>query len=493
MPGLVVAVDLGTTASKAMLVDGTGRVIAEAHAVSQLCSPAAGWAEMDAAAWWHHVVELVPRLLSEAARAPADVAVVGVSGMVPTLVAVDATGQPLRPSIQQNDARAVAEIDEVQRRVPDAVARTGSAVTAQSIGPKWMWLQRHEPATPAATRFVLGSYGSIVMRLTGVATAEANWALESGLASLDGGWDPVAVAAADVPLDVLPPVVEPGDIVGAVTAEAAAACGLLAGTPVIAGCADHVASAYAAGLVVPGQALVKLGGAGDILLVTDRAVPDERLFVDRHPDPGRWLSNGCMASSGSLLRWFERELAGVALADLDRGAAAIPAGAGGLLVLPYFLGEKTPIQDPLARGVIAGLHLGHTRAHVHRALLEAVAFGFEHHFRVFAELGLAVESIVVTNGGSRSSLWKQIIADVTGRPLGVPPVAHGSCYGTAMVAGRAAGLFDPVEVLAARAGEHAVIEPDLASHAVLQEHYQRWRTLDRAVRPISHDLARVFE
>jgi xylulokinase len=490
MPRHVVAIDLGTTATKSMVVDERGTVVAERSATSELRSPAPGHAEMDAEAWWTQVCDDVPSLLASAGVDPADVAVVGVSGMVPTLVAVDEAGRPLRPSIQQNDARAVAEIDELRALVDDPVGRTGSAITAQSIAPKWMWLARHEPQVVDRARAVLGSYGFVVHRLTGEATAESNWSLESGLRLIDGGWAADVLDAADLDATLLPRHVAPGEIVGTITPSAATATGLRAGTPVVGGCADHVASAYAAGLTEPGDLLLKLGGAGDILLVVDGAVVDARLFLDHHPTPDRWLSNGCMASSGSLLRWFERELAGgVPLATLDGEAGGIAATADGLLVLPYFLGEKTPLQDPLARGTVAGLHLGHTRAHVYRAVLEAVAFGFEHHLEVFRELDLPVGAARVTNGGSRSTLWKQVLADVTGLELHVPEIAHGSAYGTALVAGRSIGLIDAEAVLS-RATTATVIRPDPRDHERLREHYQTWRGLEAAVRPISHHLAK---
>jgi xylulokinase len=490
MAGYVLAIDLGTTATKSMLVDGDGVVIGEHTCTSELRSPRPGFAEMDVETWWAHIRRSVPALLTGSGVTPADIAVVGVSGMVPTLVPVDRAGRALRASIQQNDARAVGEIDELRDRVVDAVGRTGSAITAQSIAPKWMWLRRHEPDVAERAAAIVGSYGFAVQRLTGEVTAESNWSLESGLRTIDGTWASDVLEAAGLDPSLLPRHVESGEVVGAVSDVAASATGLRAGTPVIGGCADHVASAYAAGLAEPGDLLLKLGGAGDVLLVVDGPVVDERLFLDHHPLPGRWLSNGCMASSGSLLRWFERELAsGTPLATLDVEAAGIAATADGVLVLPYFLGEKTPLQDPLARGTIAGLHLGHTRAHLYRAVLEAVAFGFEHHLEVFRELELPITTARVTNGGSRSTMWKQVLADVTGLELRVPDIAHGSAYGTALVAGDSVGLFDAAAVLR-RATASTVITPNSAHHEALRRHYQTWRALEQAVRPISHHISK---
>ncbi len=215
------------------------------------------------------------------------------------------------------------------------------------------------------------------------------------------------------------------------------------GTPVVAGSADHVASAFAAGLVRDGDLLVKLGSAGDILLSSDELLVDERLYLDFHLVPGKYLPNGCMASSGTFIRWFQRELAnGLPLEQLDAEALDAGPGAGGIVALPYLLGEKTPINDPSARGAFVGLHLGHERGHLFRAVLEATAFGFRHHLDVFAELGRAPRRVRVTNGGARSRLWKQVVADVLQLRLDTVVGGTGSELGAAYAAGVGAGLID---------------------------------------------------
>ena len=161
--------------------------------------------------------------------------------------------------------------------------------------------------------------------------------------------------------------------------------------------------------------LVKLGGSVDVLCATDRLLVDARLYLDAHPRPGLWLPNGCMATGGSAIRWFQRELAGGApLRSSTPRRRACPPGADGLVILPYLLGEKTPLNDPLASGAIVGLGLGHTRAHLFRALLESFGHGVRHHLEVLAEHGIAPPRARVTNGGASSWLWKQVVADITG-------------------------------------------------------------------------------
>ncbi|MFN3180134.1 MAG: FGGY-family carbohydrate kinase [Thermus sp.] len=220
--------------------------------------------------------------------------------------------------------------------------------------------------------------------------------------------------------------------------------GLPRGLPVIAGSADHIAAALASGLREEGEAVVKLGGAGDFLYAVDRFAPVPELYIDFHDIPGLYVINGCMATTGSLLRWFRDAFRpGVGFAQLDGEAEALPPGSQGLVVLPYFLGEKTPIHDPEARGTVVGLTLTHTPAHLWRALLEAVAYAFRHHVEVLEARGHRVERLFVMDGGARSRLWRRVLASVLERPLERLPEANlGSAYGTAFLAGVAVGLWD---------------------------------------------------
>lgn len=492
MSTVLLGVDVGTTATKATLVTPDGVVVGEATASCAQHSPHPGWAEADPEEWWHNLTALVPNVLTDAGLHADAVGAVGVSGMVPTLICAHQDGIPLRRSIQQNDARATTEIEDLRDELADAsvLHRTGSEITAQSIGPKVRWLARHEPDILKATAWIAGSYDWMVFRLTGRRGVEANWALESGLYDLrEEAWAADVVAAAHVDGEWLGPVGRSHEIVGTVSHEAALATGLNAGTPVTAGSADHVASALSAGLRHEGDLLVKLGGAGDILLTLDRPVVDERLFLDYHLVPGLWLLNGCMAASGSLLRWFQRELAGGApFGDLDAAATAVPAGSDRLLCLPYFLGEKSPINDPHARGAFVGLHLGHTQAHLYRASLEAIAYGFAHHVEVFGERDLAVHRVRVTNGGSRSQLWRQIVADVLGLPLESLVGHPGSSLGAAFTAGVAVGLVEWADIdRFARPAE--TVTPDPGRHRIYRELYATYRDLYPALAPVSHRLA----
>ncbi len=476
---LLLGIDIGTTATKAVLLDTEAGLVAEASRPTALHSDQPGWAEEEVGEWWANLCALARELVSHGQPDA-----VGVSGMVPCVVLLDAAGRPLRRSIQQNDARATTEIDELNRELAGAriLERTGSPITQQSVAPTLRWLKRHEPATLAAARAVLGSYDAMTMFLTGVPSVERNWAVESGLYDLGTeSWAGDVLAAVGVDPDLLPPVRSPSDVVGSVTETAAAETGIRPGTPVIAGSADHVASAFAAGLVHPGDMLVKLGGAGDILLTTAEPVVDERLYLDMHLAPGLYLPNGCMAASGSFIRWFQRELAaGAELATLDAEAAAAGPGANGIVALPYMLGEKTPLNDPQARGAFVGLSLSHRRGDLFRAVLESIAYGFRHHLDVFAELGLRPERVRVTNGGAASRLWTQVTADVLGLPLEKLRSHPGSALGVAFAAAVAIRAVEDWSDIERFVEPGDVVEP--RDHDAYDDSYARFRGLYPALR-----------
>jgi xylulokinase len=477
----VLGLDIGTTAVKAIALDEGGRIAATASVVHDGSTPRPGWAEGDPEAWWANAVEAVGRI---GAAVPLDaIAMVGVSGMVPALICLDADGRVLRPSIQQNDARAAAEIVELRARLPaaDFLAATGQPISQQLILPRLAWLRRYEPDVYRRIRRILGSYDLATHRLTGEWSLEQNWALESGFwDARRGAWYAPAFAVTETPEWWLAPVREPQHVVGAVTAGAAAATGLRAGTPVIAGSADHVAAALAAG-TGPGELVLKIGGGGDVLYGVDRFAPDPRLYIDYHDLPGRFLLNGCMAASGLLVKWFAGVFApelGAGedrYARLDAEAEATPPGADGLVVLPYFLGEKTPIFDAEARGMISGLTLGHGRGHLFRAVLEAVAYGFRHHVDVLVEGGHPIRTVRIMDRGARSALWRQIVADVLGRAIEYAPGADlGSAFGVAWVAGVALGAWGWARPAVPAGVVHHPLAERTARYDAL---YQRYREL----------------
>jgi xylulokinase len=487
---LLLGIDLGSSGVKAVLLDPDVGIVASATRPVELFSDHPGWSEADPAEWWLAVCHLVPELLSSTGSKNSDVVGVAVTGMVPAVLVLDREGQPLRRAILQNDARATMEIDEIKLALGDydLLRLTGSVLSQQSVAPTARWLATHEPDVWAQAASLQGSYDWLARRLGGEAHVEENWALESGLYDMTfQPLEPVLVASG-VAWPSLLDVRRPGTIIGEVSEDAATATGLHAGTRLVVGGADHVLSAYGAGLLHQGDCLIKLGGAGDILAVSDALFLDERLYLDKHPVPGKWLPNGCMATSGSLLRWEQTLFSGEALEQLDAAAAASAPGA--LLTLPYFLGEKTPLHDPDLRGVMVGMHLGTTRGDIHRSFLEAIAYGFKSHFDVFASGGLVLGDTRVTNGGSKSRLWREILADVLNRDL-ISLVDHpGASYGAAVVAGIGTGKIEDWSYVSGALDESETISPNPANVALYEERYYEFLQLNDATASFSHLLAR---
>jgi len=488
----VIGLDIGTTSTIGVLIGLPATILAVASRPTTLASRHPGWAEEDPAQWWRNSCAVLRELVAASPGAPAALRGICVTGMVPALVLLDGAGNILRPSIQQSDARAAAEVAELASEVDEAtfLARTGNGVNQQLIATKLRWLERHEPEVFARIGTVFGSYDYVNWRLTGLRGVEQNWALEAGLVDLAS--HAIAddlVALTHVAREAFPPKHVSHCVFGSVARAAAAESGLPEGLPVFGGAADHIASALAAGLVNPGDALLKFGGAGDIVVASDVARPDWRLFLDYHLVPGLYAPNGCMAASGSALNWLATNLRLDAPGEnqhqgFDRLAAAVPPGSDGVLCLPYFLGEKTPIQDPLARGTFTGLSLGHTPAHFWRALLEAIAFGFRHHVEVLEEVGYAPRRFLASDGGSRSRVWMQIVADVLQAPVRLIENAHGSAIGAAFVAAVASGgnvgWADAGRL--ARLGD--TIFPQPANAAAYERAYRDYRALYAALRPI---------
>ncbi len=489
---VVLGLDIGTTSTIGILVETDGSVLALADAPVTLHSDHPGWAEEDPEEWWANTGTVCRALLAKAGVAPAQVKAVGVTGMVPALVALDTEGRPLRRSIQQSDGRSGAQVAALAAEIDEArfLARTGNGVNQQLVAPRLRWLAQHEPDAFARIATVLGSYDFIAGRLTGTPALERNWALEAGFLDLaTGGIAEDLVMLAGISPAQLPKLRSGEEIIGTVTAAAAAHTGLAKGTPVIAGAADHVASAFVAGIARPGDLLIKFGGAGDVLLATDAPKPDPRLFLDFHIVPGLFMPNGCMVSSGSLLNWLAG-LLGQDHAALDALAERVPPGSEGLVLLPYFLGEKTPIQDPAARGTLVGLGLHHTRGHIWRAFLEAVCFGFRHHVDVAREIGYPVTRIIASDGGTRSAVWMQVAADVLGQPVRLLEGHPGSCLGAAYVAGVAIGALPGWEEMRRFVRPARIVEPRAEAIAIYDEAYDAYRELYERLKPFYPRLAR---
>jgi xylulokinase len=500
----LLGIDIGTSSVKATVIDSDGFVVAQSSQEHSLSSPNPGWAEESPQVWWSNTIQVIQDCLAHPDVSPDQIVGVGTTGMVPAIVILDDQKQLIRPSIQQNDARTAQEIIEFQKKFdPDRFFNlTGSSLSQQSVGPKLVWLQRYEPEAWHRTTLIMGSYDYINYCLTDSISLESNWALESGLYDIKSeDWSDELLTLFDVNRQLFPTVNKPNDIIGKVSLDAALKTGLKQGTPVAAGSADHVAAALAAGVREEGDLLVKFGSAGDILYSCDKAVLDQRLFIDYHDVPGKYLLNGCMATSGSLLKWYVQQFCQVDVAEaertgkniyayLDDKAAAISPGSEGVIVLPYFLGEKTPVFDAQALGVFFGLTLFHTRYHLYRAVLEAVVFGFKHHVRVLQERNLPINRVLISEGGAKSLLWRQITADALNCPVIYLKENPGASLAAAFIAGIGVGVFDSWDDI------EKFIEPESTTHPIPKNNQVYERTFEiylqlyQNLKQIYQDVAR---
>jgi xylulokinase len=489
---LVIGLDIGTTSTIGLLMRPPGAVLFSTSRPVDLVSRFPGWAEEDPEQWWQNSVSILSELAQVAG--PDRLAGICVTGMLPALVLLGTDDQVLRRSIQQSDGRVGAQVAELAAELDEAafLARTGNGINQQLVAAKLRWLALHEPDVFAGIDTVFGSYDFINWRLTGQKTIEQNWALEAGFTDLASGQiaDDL-VALAGIPPTVLPPRIRSHDINGRVSAQASAVTGLPEGLPVFGGAADHIVSALAAGITQAGDVLLKFGGAGDIVVAAKTPQPDARLFMDYHLVPGLYAPNGCMAASGSALNWMA-DLLGTAGDGalphkvLDDLASAVPAGSEGVRCIPYFLGEKTPIHDPRARGVFMGLTLDQGQGHVWRAMLEGIAFAFRHHLDVLSELGTDASRIRASDGGSASAVWMQIVADVLGEPVQVLANHYGSSLGAAFVAAIGTGLETDWAAAGRLAELGTVFTPNPGNRAVYDAAYSEFHQIYHALKPILH-------
>lgn len=487
---MFLGLDIGTTSTIGILIRLPDEVVGIVSRPVNFSAPKAGWAEENPQEWWENVCAILGEFSAKGVDL-AEISGIGVTGMLPAVVLLDADGELIRPSIQQSDGRCGAQVDDLRREVdPDWFFRkAGNGINQQLVTAKLRWIERHEPENFARIATVFGSYDYINWRLTGHRAIEQNWALEAGFVDLETlEISPQLVALAHISPQALPPRSVSHMPLGTITKEAAAATGLRQGTPVVGGAADLIASALAAGLSTEGDVLLKFGGSVDVLVASDRAAPDPRLYLDHHLVPGLWVPNGCMATGGSGLNWFvktfaqaqasmavERGISPHAL--LDELAENTPPGADGLFALPYFLGEKTPIHDPQARGIFHGISLSHELPHFWRAMLEGYGYAIAHHMDVIRDMGHDPRRYLVSDGGSNSRLWMQIVADILQVPLQTLSGHPGSCLGAAWTAAIGSGATDDWAGVAGFVKHEAVIQPRPEYADLYRDGYQRFRRL----------------
>ncbi len=488
MTDVLLGIDVGTSSTKGVITHADGAVIASAQQHHTTAHPQPGFVEHDAeAVWWRDVVSVIGRLLPQA---DGPVVAMSVSGIGPTTLPADADGRPLRAAMLYGiDTRAGDEIAELTDRygAEAMVQRSLSMLSHQSPAPKLMWLQRHEPQIWARTRKLLMCNSFIAYRLTG------EYVLDSASAAfcvpmfdtVSRRWfEPWCEEIA--PGLELPRVIEPWEVAGTVTAEAARLTGLPAGIPVCVGTVDAIVETASIGVRDPGDVMLTYGTTLGIAGIVSEPTPSAVLNSAPGVFPGTYILIGPTATSGALTNWLRAIAGDKPFEDLVAEAAATPPGAGGLVALPYFAGERSPIWDADARGAIIGLTMSHTRGHLYRALLEATGYSARSIIDAISSAGVQMKRIVAVGGGTKGGLWTQIMSDVTGLGQQIPAVTMGACYGDCLFAARAAGLIDDRTVWADITDS---ITPDPRLAPVYGELFDVYSQLYPAVKELSHRLA----
>ena len=500
MGDLLLGIDVGTYSSKGVLVEPDGRVV-KAHVVKHTMSiPRPGWAEQDAdAVWWADVVAICQALLDGQPFSGEDVAAVAVSAIGPCMVPLDGEGRPLRPAILYGvDTRASAEIDLLNAKIGARVIFefSGMMLSNQAVGPKILWMRRHEPDLWRQVKTVTTASSYLVYRLTGQHVIDKHTASHFipliDLRSLT--WSD-RYAEGIIDLDMLPTPRWSDEQAGTVHSKAALETGLAEGTPVAVGAVDALSESISIGIHRPGDLMLMYGSTAYLLLVQEAVTVHPATWSLAGAFEGQYCLAAAMATTGTLTAWFRHLFAPEASSDLSYDelfdlANECSPGSNGLLLLPYFSGERTPINDPHARGVIAGLSLSHGRAHLFRAALEGIAYGIRHNLEKFDDAGATINEIVAVGGGTQSDTWLQIVSDVTGIRQLIPQETIGASYGDAFLAGCMAGHLT-LDDLSHWVKIERSIEPNPELFQLYSLYYERYLDLYEQTKPIVHDLAEI--
>ncbi|NLG40920.1 MAG: FGGY-family carbohydrate kinase [Chloroflexi bacterium] len=498
MSNYLLGVDIGTGSSKGVLIESvSGTVLAQSTIPHGVSLPHPGWVEQDAETiWWGEFVQIVKDLLQESGVAPREILGVGVSGIGPCVLPVDEEFNPLRPAILYGiDTRATAEIEQYLQDLgeEEVFRRAGCELSASAVAPKILWLYNNEPEVYNKARWFLTCQNFIVARLTGKASID-NYTASTYSPIIDvekRSWIDETTAGIN-PTAKLPQKYWTTEVVGGVTLQAAKTTGLQPGTPVIAGTIDAAAEAVSIGNYSVGDTMGMFGSSNSIIAITNAYTRSKTFWGLNWLFPDQYAVVGGMATVGSLTKWFLETVYRPAPDAPEQNPYAQMAdllnmsrpGANNLVALPYFEGERTPINDPIARGAFFGLTLRHTQADLYRALLEAVAFGMRHNLEKLADEDIDVKLINAVGGGAKNLGWMQLIANIADVDVRIPQGISGASYGDAILAGIGVGLYK--DASQAKVWDEAALQlkPDHADvdvydrlYSVYLDLYQQTRNL----------------
>ena len=486
MPQHYLGIDIGTTAIKALVVDESGSVAGEAESPQELSVPQSGWSEQNPSDWWRGTVDAV-----RAACAQADVtevAAIGLSGQMHSSVLLDEADNVLRPAILWNDVRTTAQCRYITDKVGNKGLRrmVGNPALEGFTAPKLLWVRDQEPVVFDQLRTLLLPKDYIRLLMTGDKAMEPSDAAGTLLFDVvNSRWSEEMVKTLELDPLILPTVVGSSSVSGRLSAEAAEVLDLRSGIPVVGGGADNAAASVGSGVVAEGTLQTSIGTSGAVVapIGQPRVDPGMRIHSFNHAVPDMWYLMGVVLSAGAALGWFRRVLlgtdsVGLSYEELISEADEVPPGTEGLTFLPYLTGERTPHADSNARGVFVGLHSGHERGHLVRAVLEGVTFALRDSFELIRDLGVDATEAVAVGGGARSAIWRQMQADVLGVPVVTVGPSGGAPYGAAILAAVGAGDFETVnEACQAWIRPLDRIAPRAGVADAYGEAYERYRRL----------------
>ena len=488
-----IGIDLGTSSIKLLLVDETGQIWHTVTREYPLLFPQPGWSEQEPAHWWQAVREGIPALLQgfDAAK----VAGIGAGGQMHGLVALDEADQVIRPAILWNDGRTFREVDYLNDTIgrERLSALTANIAFAGFTAPKLLWMRRNEPENFRRIRRIMLPKDYINYKLTGVHCCDYSDA--SGMLLLDVQhkcWSREMLDICGITQEQMPRLYESFQCVGTLLPEVAAELGLPADVKVCAGAGDNAAAAVGTGVVGAGGCNISLGTSGTIFISSDKfgVDPHNGLHAFAHADGGYHLM-GCMLSAASCNKWFMEDILGSDdYAGLQAQITPDKLGRSHVYFLPYLMGERSPINDTSARGTFIGMTMDTSRADMLQAVLEGVAFAIRDSFEVARSLGIAIPRSMICGGGSKSPLWRQMIADILGIPLDIPVTEQGPGYGGAMLAMVACGVFERVQQAADKLVRvKDTVQPDPERVALYEKRYQQFRQ----IYPACRELFKVLE
>lgn len=455
----LLGIDIGTSACKAAIFHRDGRVAATASGDYPVYYPREGWAEQNPQEWWNAVCNAIKRMLNKSGIAPEEIAGVGIDGQSWSAIAIDKNGEVLINTPIWMDTRSQEICDRLNGEIGgDAIFQVaGNSLQPSYTTAKILWYKENQPEVYRNIYKILQSNSFIAYRLTGAITQDMSQGY--GLHCFDmrkGCWDEAMCERLGIPMGFLPEIVTCDTVVGTVTEEASAQCGLAVGTPVVAGGLDAACGTLGAGVIHSGETQEQGGQAGGMSICIDTYKADPRLILGYHVVPGQWLLQGGTTGGGGVMRWFEQEFAdyerslveekGVSsLIQLNEIAEQVDPGCDGLVFLPYMAGERSPIWNPYAKGVFYGLDFSKTKGHMVRACMEGVALSLRHNLEIAEEAGAKAQVLRAMGGSANSLLWTQIKADITGKPIVVPSSDTATTLGAAILAGVGVGFYKDYE------------------------------------------------